>query len=54
MSKFEKVKCNDCNHEQIVFSHSSSVVKCDACNKTLVEPKASKAKIHASVTKVLT
>lgn len=52
-SKFLKVKCNDCENEQIVFDHASTSVKCNVCGSTLVEPSGGKAEIKGEIIEVL-
>lgn len=49
-SKFLKVKCPECNNEQIIFSHPSTVVHCNVCGHVLAEPTGGKGKIHATIT----
>ncbi|MDH5807319.1 MAG: 30S ribosomal protein S27e [Candidatus Methanomethylicaceae archaeon] len=44
-SKFLKVKCLDCGNEQIIFSHASTIVRCNICNKELAIATGGKAKI---------
>ena len=44
-STFYRIKCRDCGNEQIVFSHSSMVIKCNVCGKELVLPTGGKARI---------
>ena len=34
-SKFNKVKCHECEEEQIVYSHSSTQVICNSCGNVL-------------------
>lgn len=53
-SKFLRVKCNDCENEQIVFDHASTIVKCNVCGRTLVEPRGGKAEIKGEIIEVLT
>lgn len=53
-SKFLRVKCNDCENEQVVFDHASTSVKCNVCGRTLVEPRGGKAEIKGEIIKVLT
>lgn len=36
--KFVKIKCSDCENEQVTFKHASSVVECLVCGAPLVEP----------------
>lgn len=52
-SKFIRVKCNDCENEQVVFNKASSIVKCLICGRTLAEPKGGKAKIKTQTLEVL-
>ncbi|MHC1567277.1 MAG: 30S ribosomal protein S27e [Candidatus Syntropharchaeia archaeon] len=53
-SRFLRVKCNDCEHEQIVFGCASTVVKCIVCGRTLAEPRGGKAEIKTQILEVLT
>ena len=48
-SKFLKVKCPDCEHEQLVFEKVSSKVECIVCGRVLAEPTGGKADIKADV-----
>ena len=41
---FLKVKCLDCDNEQIIFDRAASDVKCIICGKTLVKSRGAKAK----------
>ena len=34
-SKFNKVKCHECDEEQIVYSHSTTQVICNSCGNIL-------------------
>ncbi|NPA47756.1 MAG: 30S ribosomal protein S27e [Thermococci archaeon] len=52
-SHFLRVKCIDCGNEQIVFSHPSTVVRCQVCGATLVEPTGGKGIIKAKILEVL-
>ena len=52
-SKFLRVKCNDCENEQVVFDHASTRVKCNVCGSTLVEPRGGKAEIKGVKIEVL-
>ncbi len=53
-SKFLRVKCNDCEHEQIVFDHAATRVKCAVCGSTLVEPAGGRAEIRGKIIEVFT
>jgi small subunit ribosomal protein S27e len=48
-SKFLKVKCPDCENEQMVFEKASTVVDCVVCGKVLAEPAGGKAIIKADI-----
>jgi len=50
---FLKVKCLDCDNEQIVFDRAASTVQCIICGKTLVKSLGGKAKITAHIDSVL-
>ncbi|MBO7719951.1 MAG: 30S ribosomal protein S27e [Methanosphaera sp.] len=52
-SNFLKVKCGDCENYQIVFDHAASIVECNVCGKTLVEPKGGRSKICVQIVEVL-
>ena len=52
-SKFLRVKCPDCGNEQVVFSHVTSVVKCNICSAVLAEPTGGKTKIKGEVVTAL-
>ncbi len=49
-SKFLKVKCNDCENEQLIFSRAASVVNCNVCGTTLAEPRGGLARLKGEVT----
>lgn len=46
--KYLKVQCK-CGSEQIVFSHTSSMVKCGSCKEPLAHPSGGTAVIHGKV-----
>ncbi|MEG3055335.1 MAG: 30S ribosomal protein S27e [Methanoculleus sp.] len=48
-SAFLKVKCPDCENEQIVFEKASTVVECGVCGRLLAEPRGGKADIKAEI-----
>ncbi len=51
-SRFLVVKC-ECNKEQVIFSHSTSEVKCEVCGKTLAKPTGGKAQILGEILGVM-
>ncbi|MCS7120652.1 MAG: 30S ribosomal protein S27e [Nitrososphaerota archaeon] len=52
-SAFIQVKCTDCGNEQVTYSHSKTVVRCNICNAVLAEPAGGKARIKGEILKVL-
>ncbi len=48
-SKFIKVRCPDCEHEQVIFDHPSTIVKCLICGRTLAEPVGGKGRMRAEI-----
>jgi small subunit ribosomal protein S27e len=48
-SRFIKVRCNDCENEQILFDKSSTVVLCHICGSKLAIPSGGKAKLKGKV-----
>ncbi len=52
-SRFLRVRCTNCEGEQIVFSHSTHTVKCRTCGNILVDPTGGKAKINGVIVSVL-
>ena len=48
-SKFQKVQCGECNEEQIVYSHASTVVTCNSCGNEIAKPSGSVSSIHGKV-----
>ena len=45
-SRFLKVKCLDCESEQIIFGHATTEVTCLKCGKILAKPSGGKAKLE--------
>lgn len=45
-SRFLKVKCLDCENEQIIFGNATTEVKCLKCDKILAKPSGGKAKLE--------
>lgn len=52
-SHFIRVKCPDCEGEQIVFDRASIVVKCNMCGSTLAESTGGRVKFIGQVTGVV-
>ena len=53
VTKFVKVKCKDCENEQIVFSKAATKVACSVCGASLAEPQGGHAKLLGEVTAAL-
>ncbi len=52
-SKFYKVKCPDCENEQVLFEKASTVVKCVVCGSDLATPSGGRANIKAEIVQEL-
>jgi len=52
-SKFLRVKCTDCENEQVIFGSASTHVNCLICGRTLAEPTGGKAEIKAEIIEIL-
>ena len=48
-SKFIKVRCTDCENEQVLFDRSSTTVLCHICGSKLAIPDGGRAKIKAKI-----
>ena len=44
-SRFMKVKCLECESEQVIFSHASTEIACQKCGKILSKSSGGKAKL---------
>jgi small subunit ribosomal protein S27e len=52
-SKFIKVRCKDCENEQVLFNKASTPVSCHICGAKLAIPNGGKAKIKAEILEVI-
>ena len=52
-SKLQKIKCSECQEEQIVYSHTTTVIKCNSCGNPIAEPTGSKAKLNGKVSETI-
>jgi len=48
-SKFIKVRCKDCENEQVLFNKANTAVSCHICGSKLAIPSGGKAKIKGDV-----
>ena len=46
---FLRVRCPDCENEQVVFEKASSTVACAVCGTTLARPTGGKADLEGEV-----
>jgi len=53
-SRFIRVRCRNCGHEQVVFDHATFPVRCLVCGTLLLQPTGGKAKlVNAEIVKIL-
>jgi small subunit ribosomal protein S27e len=52
-SRFLKVKCTDCDSEQVTFSKAAIQVNCQVCGATLVRPRGGVAIVRGKVVSAL-
>jgi small subunit ribosomal protein S27e len=52
-TRFYRVKCPDCENEQLVFEKASSIVDCLVCGRVLAEPSGGKAALKAEIIAVV-
>ncbi len=48
-SKFQKVNCNECNEENIVYSHASTEVTCKSCGNIIAKPTGATAMLYGKI-----
>ena len=46
---FIRVRCRDCENEQVVFGKAASVVDCAVCGSTMATPTGGEADFHGEV-----
>lgn len=52
-SRFIKVRCMDCENEQVLFNKASTPVSCHICGSKLAIPQGGKAKIKSEILEVI-
>jgi len=52
-SRFIKVRCKDCENEQVLFNKASSEVSCHICGSKLAIPSGGKAEIKGKILEVI-
>ena len=51
--KFHRVKCSNCENEQILFNRSSIVVHCSECDEALTKSTGGVTIIHGEIIETL-
>jgi small subunit ribosomal protein S27e len=46
---FLRVRCDDCENEQVLFGKAAGDVSCAVCGSTLATPTGGEAEIHGEV-----
>ncbi|MFB6252650.1 MAG: 30S ribosomal protein S27e [Halobellus sp.] len=46
---FYRVRCPDCDNEQVIFGKASTAVNCAVCGTTLATPTGGDATLHGEV-----
>ncbi|RLF41484.1 MAG: 30S ribosomal protein S27e [Thermoplasmata archaeon] len=52
-SRFIRVRCKDCENEQIIFDRASTIVSCHICGSKLAIPRGGKAEIRGEILEVV-
>ncbi len=52
-SAFIKVRCKDCENEQVLFNKASTAVSCHICGSKLAVPSGGKSIIKGEVLEVI-
>jgi small subunit ribosomal protein S27e len=52
-SRFIKVRCKDCENEQVLFDKASTTVSCHICGAKLAVSNGGKAKINAEILEII-
>jgi len=52
-SKFIRVRCNDCENEQVLFDKCSTTILCHICGSKLAVPYGGKAKIKGKILEIV-
>ena len=48
-SRFNRVKCNECGEQQVVYTHVTTAITCNSCGNVIAEPTGSLAKVNGTV-----
>ena len=50
---FIRVRCEDCENEQVLFGKAAGEVGCAVCGSTLATPTGGEAELHGDVLEVV-
>jgi small subunit ribosomal protein S27e len=50
---FYRLRCDDCENEQVVFGKAATQVNCAVCGSTLATPGGGEAEFHGEVVEVV-
>jgi small subunit ribosomal protein S27e len=50
---FIRVRCDDCENEQVLFGKAAGAVDCAVCGSTLATPTGGEAQLHGEVVDVV-
>lgn len=50
---FLRLKCSECDNEQIVFSHAATEVECLVCGEVIAEPAGGHVEVHSELVEQL-
>lgn len=48
-SKFNKINCNECGEQQVVYSHVTTEITCNSCGNVIAESTGSLARINGKI-----
>jgi len=51
--KFIKVRCPDCNNEQVAFKNPAMNVSCNVCGSTLIKSKGGAGELRGELVEVV-
>jgi len=52
-SRFIKVRCNDCENEQVLFDRAATPVSCHICGSKLAIPAGGRAQLKGKLLEVI-
>jgi len=52
-STFLRVRCTECENEQVLFDSATKEIQCNVCGNTLAKPTGGKVEIHGEIVGVL-